>query len=154
MAASLEKQKEAESKWKKYVEEHKTSGLSANEYCRRKGLEPKYFSLWRRRFRDRAVRSEKFIRITPQQESEIIKGEDPLSGDAYIFLNRSCQMIKCLSWDDDGYVIWYKRLERGKFLMPDGTHILINRTEWMHMLEGIEAKIVSRQPRYNLSEKR
>jgi len=91
-----------------------------------------------------------FDRLAAMVKDEI--GADPLSGDAYVFLNGSCRMMKCLSWDVDGYVIWYKRLERGKFLMPDGEQILINRTEWMHMLEGIEAKIVARQPRYRIDE--
>jgi hypothetical protein len=86
MAASIKQRMEAETKWTRHVELHKESGLSANEYCRQKGLDPKYFSLWRRRLQERARRvksraqkdaKQEFIRITPQQDSERIKIETP-----------------------------------------------------------------------------
>ncbi len=42
-------------------------------------------------------------------------GEDPLSGDAFVFISRRGNQLKCLLWDRTGYVIVAKRLERGKF---------------------------------------
>lgn len=41
--------------------------------------------------------------------------KDPLSGDVFVFVNRSGTHLKCLFWDRTGFVIVYKRLEHGKF---------------------------------------
>ena len=72
---------------------------------------------------------------------------DPLSGDVFVFINRGSSRLKALYWDRDGYVLWYKRLEQGQFTLPGGEGIEIDRTAWVHMLEGIEAKIDRRQAR-------
>jgi len=72
--------------------------------------------------------------------------QDPLSGDVFVFLNRTRSMIKVLLWDEDGYVIWYKRLEKGKFLVPESE--VMDRVALLHMLEGVEAQIIKRSPRY------
>ena len=42
-------------------------------------------------------------------------GMDPLSGDVFIFLNRRRTHMKLLVWEDSGFVVYYKRLERGRF---------------------------------------
>ena len=41
--------------------------------------------------------------------------KDPLSGDIFVFVNRSGTHLKCLLWDRTGFVIIYKRLIHGKF---------------------------------------
>lgn len=73
--------------------------------------------------------------------------EDPLSGDWFVFLSADKRKAKVLSWDQDGYALWYKRLEAGRFVMPADEGCL-DRASWAHLLEGIEAKVVKRQPRY------
>lgn len=73
---------------------------------------------------------------------------DPLSGDWFIFLSADRRKVKILVWDRDGYVLWYKRLEAGKFMLPAGEDRQIDRTALVHLLEGVKAQIVSRQPRY------
>lgn len=78
--------------------------------------------------------------------------EDPLKGDLFVFLNKSGKMLKCLYWDKDGYAIWYKRLEQGRFVSPSIEGNEIGMTEWAHLLEGIEAKVIKRQPRYCISD--
>lgn len=40
-------------------------------------------------------------------------GESPLSGHLFVFLNRRKNRIKLLVWDRTGYLLLYKRLERG-----------------------------------------
>lgn len=45
-------------------------------------------------------------------------GENPLSGDLFLFRNRTGNRLKVLHWDRNGYVVWYKRLERGTFSFP------------------------------------
>ncbi len=41
--------------------------------------------------------------------------EDPLPGALYLFINRRRTMLKALYFAGDGYRIWSKRLERGRF---------------------------------------
>ena len=56
--------------WLKLFEEHRVSGLSAAEFCRRNGLNPKYFSL-----RRRELSSDKpaFIEVTASPSSLPVK---------------------------------------------------------------------------------
>jgi transposase len=43
---------------------------------------------------------------------------DPLSGALFVFINRSRNKLKLLLWERNGFIIWYKRLERDKFHWP------------------------------------
>src|SRR5262245_17487160 len=47
--------------------------------------------------------------------------QDPLSGHLFLFFSRDRNRIKILFWDQDGFCIWYKRLEAGTFQFPDTT---------------------------------
>jgi transposase len=61
------------------------------------------------------------------------------SGALFIFLNRDRSHMKVLSWDRDGFTIWYKRLERGSFASNRHSNILDKR-DFLMLLEGIEPK--------------
>lgn len=74
--------------------------------------------------------------------------EDPLAGDWFVFLSADKRKLKVLYWDQDGYALWYKRLETGRFMMPSEENGCLDRASWAHLLEGIEAKVIKRQPRY------
>ena len=41
--------------------------------------------------------------------------QDPLDGHLFLFVNRNRDRLKLLFWDQDGFCIFYKRLERGTF---------------------------------------
>lgn len=43
---------------------------------------------------------------------------DALSGEVFIFMNRRRDQVKLLVWDRSGFVIYYKRLEQGRFELP------------------------------------
>jgi transposase len=45
-------------------------------------------------------------------------GRDPLSGEIFVFRNRAGDKLKALYWDGQGFVLIYKRLERGRFAWP------------------------------------
>ena len=53
--------------------------------------------------------------------------KDPLSGHLYVFANRRKNRIKLLLWDRTGYLVLYKRLERGTFGWPSGEGSLRER---------------------------
>jgi len=78
-----------------------------------------------------------------------------LSGDVFVFLNRRRNMIKFLVWDRSGFVIYYKRLEKGTFEIPE-SHKETTEIEWSQLimiLEGIRLKSVNRRLRYATPEK-
>lgn len=71
-----------------------------------------------------------------------------LSGAFFIFLNRRKDHIKVLFWDKDGLVIWFKRLEKGSFLVKWGERMILDRRAFLMLLEGITPKRL--QARYNV----
>lgn len=75
---------------------------------------------------------------------------DLLSGDVFIFLNRRRDRIKLLMWDQTGFAVWYKVLERGTFELPAAAadHIELPWSDLVLLLEGIEIKSVKRRKRY------
>ena len=84
-------------------------------------------------------------------------GMDPLSGDVFIFLNRRRTHMKLLVWEDSGFVVYYKRLERGRFEYPnmDGPSrgLVISWRQLMLIIEGIELKSVRQRKRFSLAKK-
>lgn len=78
-------------------------------------------------------------------------GADPLSGSLFVFVNHRRNMVKLLYWDRDGLALWYKRLERGCFIMadhyPQDGHI--DRRDLAMLLEGIVPEKVGK--RYKIS---
>jgi len=43
---------------------------------------------------------------------------DPFSNALFLFCGRRCDRLKALYWEGDGFVLLYKRLERGRFQWP------------------------------------
>lgn len=59
----------------------------------------------------------------------------------YLFYNRKKDKIKCLSWHRNGYLLFYKRLERGRFSFqhtPNNKVMSINMDELGWLLAGLE----------------
>lgn len=81
--------------------------------------------------------------------SEIVReslGQEPRSGHLFIFRNKSEDSVKILYWDRNGYAIWYKRLERGKFKLPTtaGSSVEVNATDFSMLVEGFDPAKVKR----------
>lgn len=81
--------------------------------------------------------------------------QDPLSGDWFVFHNRSSDRVKLLYWMGDGYALWYKRLEEGSFRFPKAaegqTGVTISATDWAMLLDGVDLSSVRRGKRYRRS---
>lgn len=45
-------------------------------------------------------------------------GQEPRSGQLYVFFNRTRDQVRVLFWDTNGYAVLGKRLERGRFRRP------------------------------------
>jgi transposase len=79
-------------------------------------------------------------------------GKDPMDGHLFVFLGRRRDCMKVLWWDRDGWALFYKRLERGTFCLPqkneDGRDFEIGARELGLMLEGIDLKNVRRRRRW------
>jgi transposase len=82
---------------------------------------------------------------------------DPLAGDLFVFRSKRGDRVKLLYWNDDGYALWYKRLEEGTFPWPsvDGTRarvgphgLTLRPAELAMLLDGIELANVQRRKRY------
>jgi len=75
-------------------------------------------------------------------------GLDVYSGHLFAFLSRRMTHIKVLTWSRGGFVIFYKRLEKGRFRFPErppGSRTLhLDPTELAMLLDGIDIKTVQR----------
>jgi transposase len=79
-------------------------------------------------------------------------GQSPLSDALFIFRSRRGDRLKILTWDRDGFVLWYKRLEAGVFKLPkvkDGARsVELRASELAMILDGIDMTKLKRVPRY------
>ena len=77
-------------------------------------------------------------------------GADPLSGHLFVFRSRRGDRLKMLYWDEDGLVVWAKRLEKGTFELPaaDSAGIEIKATDLALILGGVDLQSAKRRPRY------
>ena len=86
------------------------------------------------------------------QRVQAVIGADPLSGHLFLFRSRSGNRLKILTWDRDGYVLWYKRLEVGVFklprIAPGAGSVELRASELAMLLDGIDMTKLKRVPRY------
>lgn len=78
--------------------------------------------------------------------------QDVRQGDLFLFINKRRDRLKLLWWDGDGLAIFMKRLEQGTFERPGGSSdekpLLMDRTELVMLLSGIELQSIKRRKRY------
>ena len=86
------------------------------------------------------------------ERTSAVISQDPLSGHLFVFASRRHERLKILTWDRDGYVLWYKRLEAGVFKLPrveqGRRSIELRASELAMMLDGIDMTKLKRTPRY------
>jgi transposase len=69
-------------------------------------------------------------------------GYEPRGGSLFVFVGRRRQIVKVLFADTTGMCIFYKRLDRGVFVLPeiaaaDATHVEIEESALDALLDGI-----------------
>ena len=78
--------------------------------------------------------------------------QDPLSGHLFVFRSRRGERLKILTWDCDGYLLWYKRLEAGVFKLPrlkeETKSMELLPSELAMILDGIDMTKLKRVARY------
>ena len=67
-------------------------------------------------------------------------GLNPFSGDLFVFCNRRQNIIKILYWDNNGFALWYKRLEKHRFKWPQLSEqvLSITRQQLSWLLSGLD----------------
>jgi transposase len=67
-------------------------------------------------------------------------GHNPFAGHLYAFTNKQRNKIKCLFWENNGFVLYYKSLEEDKFIWPSTQKELMTLTgqqiNWL--LDGLD----------------
>jgi transposase len=78
---------------------------------------------------------------------------DPLSGHVFVFRNKRSDRVKLLYWDEDGFVIVYKRLEQGTFHWPrveaGQSSLNVRAAELAMLLDGVDWQNARRARRYH-----
>lgn len=66
--------------------------------------------------------------------------DDPFSGQLFVFRGRRGDRVKVLWWDGQGLCLYYKRLERGRFVWPRAQNGVVHLTpaQLSMLLEGID----------------
>lgn len=65
----------------------------------------------------------------------------PIAGGLFVFLSRERNKVKVLTWDKDGYVLYYKRLEAGVFRVEEKAgYEEITGVDLSMLLQGMDLK--------------
>ena len=80
-------------------------------------------------------------------------GHDPLTGHLFVFFSKRCDRVRIVYWDRNGFAMWMKRLERGRFrpsFSKDGRLSVsaIEAAELGLIIEGLDLRGARRRPRW------
>jgi transposase len=81
--------------------------------------------------------------------------ENPQSGNLFLFFNKARDKVKILYWDNTGFVLHYKRLEKHRFVVPklsELTHLEITETQLYGLLAGLDFMLMRQFTEINYSK--
>ena len=77
---------------------------------------------------------------------------NPCNGDVFIFINKRRDKIKLLHWQGISFTLYYKRLEKGTFELPEYDSsigsIALNYTQIVMIIDGLTIKNIHKRKRY------
>jgi transposase len=65
---------------------------------------------------------------------------DPFTGSLFVFCNKDRDKLKILYWDNNGFWLYFRRLERGRFRWPkpnEGATLPVTRRQLQWLLDGL-----------------
>lgn len=84
-------------------------------------------------------------------------GHSPASGDIYLFFSHDRRQIKALKWDGDGFLLYQKKLSKGRFRLPwRDDHSGVCRLDWdafYFMMRGLTPVKVVAENRFRMAVK-
>ncbi len=79
-------------------------------------------------------------------------GRQIMSGDAFIFINKPRTHLKLLVYEQGGFTIFYRRLEKGAFEVPafdlDAKSMQISSNQLHFILQGVSLQSIKYRKRY------
>ena len=75
---------------------------------------------------------------------------DPFSSSLFVFCNRKRDRIKILHWEHNGFWLYYRRLEKGRFRWPMDTNsdtVKIGSRELSWLLDGLSLEQKQAHPK-------
>ena len=74
-------------------------------------------------------------------------GKDPVSGDLFAFCNRGMNHTKILYWNRNGFCLWQKKLEHGRFKWPQTDRDLeeVDSKVLSWLLDGLDIREAHRE---------
>ena len=80
----------------------------------------------------------------------LVKAEklDIFSGHLFAFISKSKTRAKIIAWERNGFVLYYKRLEKGRFKLPkiNDETLRLDATELALLLDGVDLAHIHRPP--------
>ena len=83
-------------------------------------------------------------------------GSNPTGGDVFIFINKRRDKIKLLHWQGSGYLLYYKRLEKGTFEIPQydpaAGSLSLSYAQMVMIMDGLSIKNLQKRIRFSFDE--
>lgn len=80
--------------------------------------------------------------------------QDPQSKQMFLFYGKSKDKIKAILWDNNGFLLLYKKLEKEKFTFPQHIHspIEINNDLFQALMRGFDFYRLKHHPDLNITQ--
>lgn len=79
--------------------------------------------------------------------------ENVFAGHLFVFVSRRRDRVKVLTWDSGGFIVFYKRLEQGRFRLPQfhegALGAQLDATQLTMLLDGIDLSHVRRPKKWS-----